>query len=269
MKRITSMFNYVSKDGRAGGFSESWYYDGGFDEAFAVLASMNGLRMQMAHRGVKCVGSRVTDLINPATVANSGKSRTDNRVFVAPRAAARIPDVPQMATSHIVDGTGVDNTKRFMLRCCPDPNAVEGGFEDDGAYLVAFSAWLGELAARNVKFRCIDLTKPRVKVASIANDGTFVLLADLTYNVGDYITVYRVRNTAGVATSGSFSVEAKTDSKNGKLRGWTGGVVGISGELRVRGYTYPVVKDVGTQFKGITVGKVGRPFGQYRGRARR
>jgi len=254
MNKVTFLVQQTTGAGRVAGFSETWYYEGTAADTNRAADNFAKRRSGFLTRTAAVIGWRIQVIGGSAQVV---KTRY-------PGVLATGADIPQMAVSCKCKGSGVPNVKRFQVRGVPDSNVVNGDFEPTQAFQAAFDAWAGTLGLW--RFRAKDLAAPRVRIVSIAADGTFALAGAITFNVGSTIDILRCKNNAGVNVSGSYYVSVKTDGQNGKFLNWGGSVVALKGEARAQTITYPLVDNQTVVLEKVTTRKVGRPFDLYAGR---
>lgn len=260
MYKITMIFDYANNAGKAGGWSESWYRDGSEDDAIRAAGEISKRRAFWLPSTVEILGSRI-QLVG-------GRGRFLENRWPGVVQGANAQDVPQMAALLECSGAGVQNVKRYHVRGLPDSYVVGGSLDKTKFTEQSFTTWMRTLIAQEARFRAINLAGTRAKVASIDANGNVVLLAPLTFNVNDAMSLLRVRNSQGKAIRGTYYVETKVDGATFKLRNWTGGVVTLTGEMRAQSIIYPQVSLNNARILGAAVRKVGRPFVVYRGRAR-
>jgi hypothetical protein len=217
------------------------------------------MRAGMLGNGASIIGWRIQQL---------GKKAFVSQVSY-PGGLATNQDIPQMALECKVFGVGVENVKYFQIRGIPDSIVLSGAYAPSAQFSQNLAAWGAGLNSLGFSFQCLDQTQPVVKINSILTNGDYSLAAPLVYNANDVFQVLRCRNTINQNVSGSFRVLTKTDAVSGKLAGWKGGPVDNSGSVKVRKFIWPVVQINSLKPIQISTRKVGRPFFQYRGRARR
>jgi len=259
MYRVTFLYQQSTDARRVGGWSENWYLDA--DEATATRGAGDYIRRRGALLcgQASCVGFRLQVL--------GGRSKM---VLVnTPGPITSGQDIPQMALNCRVSAQGVPNVKYFQLRGLPDANVIGGDFVPVGGFGAAFSAFGSCLWNNSFRFRVRSAAIAPVQVISIDANGNFVLGGNLTFGVGAYIQILRVRTVTGANASGTFYVDVATDSRRGRFIGWQGGVVTLSGTARVYSTDYVLVANSSLESLRVTTRKVGRPFDMYRGRRRR
>ena len=259
MIRSTMLFTYRSGLGRPGGWSESWYYDSDLPNAVPPLRDLALHRAGMLPNSVKITGFRFSEL----------GGRSSSMSVSMPGCLHSSQDIPQMAALCIVGGQGVPNTKNFTLRGIADTSVSLGDADFTAPMQAAMTTFGFKLSANNFKFRARKLSNPSIGVLSIAVDGTFSLLGDLTFNQGDFLTLLRCKATNGKPIAGNFYVGVKTDARNGKFANWPNLQVAQIGSVRKLEYIFPIVAVNSFAFKKIVTRKIGRPFDAYHGRARR
>jgi len=258
MTKVTHLFELVTEDGRAAGWSESWYVDDAPLNALIKLRSVGGARANLMPTFSKIVGARAAIL--------GGRSITDNYVI---NGRTRLPrDIPQMALSVAVFSAEFAQKKTFSLRGWND-DEVQGGAFAPTQTRPQLTAYAEQLSISGFRFRARDISQPTAAILSIDATGVFTLGGDCALAVGDFVTLLRVRDTNGRSVTGNFYVRLVTNARQGQLASWpTGVVVGEKGKMRRLSYIYPLVdRGTGIRINRIQTRKVGRPFSLYRGRA--
>lgn len=258
MTKVTHLFELVTEDGRAAGWSESWYVDDAPLNALIKMRSLGGARANLMPVFSKIVGARAAIL--------GGRSISDNYQINGRTRLDR--DIPQMALSVAVFSAEFAQKKTFSLRGWNDAEVI-GGAYSPGQTRPQLTAYAEQLSVGGFRFRARDVSQPTAAVLSIDATGIYVLGSDVALAVGDFVTLLRVRDVNGRSVTGNFYVRAVTSNRQGQLASWpTGVVVGEKGKLRRLAYTYPLVdRTTGIRVNRIQTRKVGRPFALYRGRA--
>jgi hypothetical protein len=256
--KISFLLQQNSGQNRIAGFSETWYRDGTLPEVVTAADAVAKRRSGFLTGFAAITGTRI-QLIGGGAQVQNGQYVGTYRVN---------QDIPQMALNCICKGQGVLNKKTFQLRGIPDGNVEGGEFNPTQQFSNNFDTWARSLVSEGMRFKAKDMTQPKVQIVSIANDGTFQLAAPITFNVGSYIDLLRVRTTTGLLVSGTYYVSVKTDGANGKFLNWPGGTVTLNGQARTNVTIYPLVDRDTVRYLKITTRKVGRPFDLYAGRRR-
>lgn len=256
--KCTSLFKYENSNGKAGGFSETWYFDGTQAAASAAFIPTIRKRMDCTNLATTCMGVRFQTLGGPTTTG----------ILNIPGTLNADREIPQMALNIRALSLNGQYKKLFQLRALAD-NVVVGGTYQPGTTTMAaaLSAYAKSLFDNTILFRVLSKDEPKVSIQSIAADGTFVLPFPLTYANGDTIQVMNCRNTLGKKVNGFFFASDRVDAQNGKLANWTGGIVQGNGKFRRKTYIYtPIGGYTLWELRDITTRKVGRPFAVYHGR---
>jgi len=251
------------------GFSETWYTD---DSPAALQPKMDALaaiRTQL--RGTTCVyyGARMADTAPNSrafTIRSDGTIKASTRnggVNVAPDAALCL-----------CFGTVAGTSKRFWLHALPDGFIDEGNFDPGSNVPTKAALWINTLAAQGFKFRFIDPTAPTGQVLSIDSFGNVVLIQPIAgVAPNSLVQLLKVRGVDGRGKRGKFYVDTVTDASHFKLAHWPGDVVAQSGKIRIVRFNFtsiapvPAAGPLADPTIRAGVRKVGRPFGQLRGRA--
>jgi hypothetical protein len=250
------------------GFSETWYTD---DSPAALLPKMQQAaqaRALLLANGTSLYGYRISD----TAPGSRAYTQLPGTVIKAPRGNGT-PNVPQDAVLCAMLGTVAGTRKLFWLHDLPD-NAVEDGELGGNQSPDTVRVYLNLLANLGFKFRYIVQSAPTGRVGSIDANGNVITLDPITgIAPRNVVQLLKVRGVDGRAKKGKFYVESVTDESHFKLAAWTGGVVNISGKIRLVQYQFTSLTLIPQTGIGsdatIRVGtrKCGRPFGQLRGRA--
>lgn len=267
--KCTWLWNGNARNGGLSfGFSESWYTD---DSPAILLPKMQDLafvRAEILAKDSILYGYRVQST-NPGTRAFTqypGAVVKSNR-------NAGTPNVPQDAALCVCYGTVAGTVKRFWLHNLPDGAVEDADFADNQIKLVA-RRFIQGLAAGGFKFRYINPAAASAPIGSITNLGVVNLLEPLVgAAAGKVIQLNHVRGVDDRGKRGKFAIGTFVDNQNFTLLHWDGGVVGMSGRMRLLEYLYTSISSPPDQGLGnnptIRPGtrKCGRPFGAPRGRA--
>jgi hypothetical protein len=249
---------------RAFGFSESWYYPGEDPEAAitAAFQAKDGRAPFVSLRAGLLPQFSTLETVRAQTVSKPGL--TAFRDAFLPGPATFNTDVPQLALGCRTRGVNVANKKLFALKNLPDQFCVGGEYTHDRDYdrrVEDFFRALGGFA-----FRANDLSQLTADVLSILDDGTTTISAPIGLANGDKVNilraltlerkkrggVYRVSNVAGGGLTFQIAAWPHGTASGGQARRWN--------------IIYPLC-DFGRTFVTRTVSrKVGRPFGEFRGK---
>lgn len=204
------------------------------------------------------VGQRIS-IILPKT----GSSQTRGRTF--PGLPLYKTDVPQMALQCTVPAVGAVNVRRFSIRCIPDFQVDYGEFSPDFPYDTFLKTYFNEL--KQWSFTGQDFTQTVYQVADIDANGLLSTVGNNTIQIGDTVAVQGFK-IAFPPTIVSFkrTVTAVGPTANKfTLDNWVG-AAGVGGTVRKVSYAVYDMDGANAVAARISVRKVGRPFGQYRGR---
>ncbi len=250
------------------GFSETWYTD---DSPSGLLPKMEAFaadRVSILARGVSLYGYRIQD-VAPGSRAYTVKPNRE----IQGRRAQEYPNVPQDAALCKCYGTVAGTLKRFWFHVLPDDMVASGDFNPTSNVEGGARGLINSLAAKGFKFRYINQAAATANVVSIDAAGNVVTNQAVTgVAVNSVVQLLKVKGVDGRAKRGFFTVDTVTDTSHFKLRAWDGGVVGVSGKIRIVQYAFTSIELVPDQgFNSDPtirpgVRKCGRPFGQLRGR---
>jgi hypothetical protein len=241
---------------RTGGWSEQYIFSGSFSDAANATNSLAAARAKLLPNNTAVVGQRMQQ-ISPA-----GGSQTFRKIF--PGAAGLAQDIPQMALNYNLRASNGLNVLRRQIRGLPDARVVNGAYQGSRDYDNAIILW--DVQLDNYVFIAIDKSQPKIPVVNVQLDGTFTLMEDMTFAVGDRLQAYRMVDNFKQAVKGLYPVKTRTDARHGVLDNWTAVAVVTKGFLRkyIRG---PIpISGSEPALGGVTTHKVGRPFDQYVGR---
>jgi len=271
--RATMIFAYTNDAGRTGSWSESWYLNTSLSDPvmrnkFAALMADRALMLPVPG---KINGQRFTQ-VNDAAFSSGAAQKSLAYNTVVPgvydnRGAGPQQDIPQLALQCRVQGTGVNNVKNYDIHGIPDGLVRGGVFIPDPQFNQGFSNWLQQLRNDSWGFRAIDLSQPKIGIASIGADGTYVTTANQDYAKGQYLQLLRVKDVNGKSVKGVFQIASVTNATTGVLLGWKGQVVGQNGNLRRRNWIYPACAPGTNEMVTVTTRKIGRPSKPYLGRS--
>ncbi len=219
------------------------------------------LRAQLLPASGSVVGYRIAQVL-----PRVGKAQTQSVVF--PGSPSRETDVPQMALQCSINSASTNNVRRFSIRGVPDDQVIDGEFAPDAGYQTRLSFYATELS--NWQFLGQDLTVPFLPVTSIDVTGLVIMAAPPGYLVGDTV---QFRNVRIQATGQLVSFKAKVTVA--PIGGVTFTITPppllamAFGEVRKVAFALFTMDGNSFQVARVAVRKVGRPFGQYRGRRSR
>jgi len=247
-----------SQGNRVAGWSESWYsFETDFTRLKSDFRSFCWARAGLLSNGGAIVGQRFTQ-IDPKARAISLADRYPGNAGAC--------DVPQMALFTVLPSQGQPNGKRLTLRGIPDGYVDEGEFRPPPTWA---GRWLAFRSAANIwRFKAKNLTNPKVDIVSVDLVGNFTLADDFTYAKGQYVDVSRLKVSGGTL-EGTFNVIENNGPRTGKLANYANTSLGVGGTIQLNEVTYPLVDGSAEPGLTVVVRKVGRPFGQYRGRSTR
>ena len=241
-----------------GGWSESFYNGSSYAPTmFAQTVTLCAARAQLLPTGATIVGQRY-QVVNPAGISSS----TAN---VYPGSAGLLADVPQMALLFRVPSNNTRNVRPVILRGTPDARIVEGEYVPSGTYTSALSAFFLQLSVYQWQFRGLNLDAPQAPLFSIDNLGNYTAISALPFVGGELVKVLRATDSNGDRYGASGMIKSVATTKTGQITPWTGGVT-TGGVIRQTQIVFPVFAPFTPGTPRVVVKKVGRPFGQYRGR---
>lgn len=270
--KCSALINYASAvstpnspSHRTGGWSESVYLTAAdLNTAIVVFQQGNAAnpvpwcftRAALLPIGSAIVGQRYQQ-ISPL-----GPSQSNAQIF--PAASGLEADTPQNALTIRIPGIGVNNISRRYLRALPDPCITEGEYTPPATFQFAMIAWLTSM--NGYQFVGRDLSQPKQAVLSQVV-GLFTLKQALVgINVGTNVRVLKTKEASGRLRGGVFNVVSVAGASPAfTVFGWPYGNT-VGGNVRVDATVYPAYNIGQTTIGRIVVKKVGRPFGQYRGR---
>ena len=263
------LFNGTAAGGKISfGFSESWYTDLAPDLLLQRMKEIARTRLRMCARNTVLFGYRIAD-----TAPNSRAFTHRETANVQSSIRAGTPNVPQDAALCRCYGTVGGTLKRFWLHNLPDDMVEDGQFTEVGPLPTIARQWLNELLANGFKFRYKVPSAPTGRVQSIDSSGNVVLLEGIAgLAVSSLVQLLHVRDVNGRGVTGNFAVKARTSDAVFQLDHWPGGLIGMSGKIRLVQYAFSSIQEVPDQGAkaDITIRpgsrKCGRPFGQLRGR---
>lgn len=261
MLKITHLFQGITGPGDFGlrpfGWSETWYTDGTIETGYGGLVMFSKFRARLLSSGISIIGARIHELGGPTKFFPFKESGVSGEGM----------DYPTISLNCRCSSADGKYKKYFQLRGLPDPRVVDGNYEGDPTYGASLRQFMTFLHSPGVKFQALDRTVPAIKINSISELGVVRCAAGGTFPIDSYVTLKRVRNTVGEKVSGTFRIVARASDTEFTLANWTGGAVAAVGTVTKQTFTYIQVGNRTAEMLGVTSRKVGRPFGQFRGRA--
>jgi len=265
MNMNTTPANLAAAQVHAGGWTESFWAQGGVIATAQKLVNLQTGRARLLPASASIVGLRI-----------SNYTLTGNKLFPLGSSISRVrypgnssypTDVPQMALGISAKANGATNSAHFTMRCIPDSQVVGGEYQPSPAFKNSLLLYQADLEQSGWSFLGRDLTKPVQRVLSITA-GVVVLDAANGAVVGDYIRFLKVKDSQGFAVTGAYRVTAFAAPATYTIVGLDAGVVVLnSGLCRVDAIKLFEMDDV--QPTRAQVRKIGRPSESYRGRASR
>jgi len=251
------------------GFSENWYTD---DAPAILLPKMEVIarqRVSFMARNTDVYGYRIADT-SPGSRAYT--QRPNARIAAA--RGAGVPNIPNDAALCQCFGTVGGTVKRFWLHNLPDGFVDDSEFTAESTMALKARTFINLLSENGFKFRYQVQNTASADIQSIDALGNVVLVQELAgVAQGSYVQLYHVRGTDGRGKRGKYRVDTATDTRHVKLAHWPGDIVALSGKLRIVTYQFTSIAVVPADGIGSDptlrpgARKVGRPFGQLRGRA--
>jgi hypothetical protein len=248
-----------------GGWSESFWRNDLIDRTNPILTRLFQARARLLSGRASMVGYRIAQYTLNGNKAYPGSANTGRLQFPGPSTVET--DIPQMALD-CTGATAGQNTSRFSIRNIPDGIVLQGEYQPTPTYKGFVTQYLNTLVSDQWSMIGRDFDQPSYRVVSV-DGGRATFAAGNNFATGDYVRMFRVRDTQGRAISGAFLLEPTTPpSTDFLLQGWPQGrIVTNSGTAR---------RDIINVFRftlcaasRISIRKVGRPFEQYRGRRSR
>jgi hypothetical protein len=245
---------------QVGGWSESWYSTMDINAAQGAFENLAQYRAALLSNSAAIIGQRYSII--------GGGSSTSGRQF--PGRAGVLSDIPQMALLCTCLASGQPNIRRFMLRGIPDDIVYEGSYKPTGAFTTALNTYFTKVTSGSWCMRGRDLTVANTALVGVVIGtgarGLVQTATSLTLLVGQQVQFMRTRDQYGRTIKGTFTVAEVTDGFNFAVSNWTYGNVDRGFVRRVGAPIFPVALDGSFTPVRITTRRVGRPFGQYRGR---
>jgi hypothetical protein len=179
-------------------------------------------------------------------------------------------DIPQMALLCAGLGNGTPSVRRFTLRGIPDLQVRLGEFEPTTDYLSRMDLYLSSMT--NFGFRGSNPVA-KYAIASIAQvagppqSGLVTLTVNNPFSVSQFVTINQTLDAGQNRLGGRFMVSAIGPLNNQfSIAGWsdgatTGGTVSMPAKA-----VFQFLSSGGISVERVVTRRVGRPFGQYRGR---
>jgi hypothetical protein len=242
---------------RVGGWTESVYFQGPDVQARETLRQLCVARAPLLPTGARISGQRYQQVDPP------GASSTGALEF--PGSSGTQADIPQMCLHCRIAGAGVSNHRNLDIRGIPDARVIEGEYFPSSGFTAALNAYVTALGF--TKFRALDRAQQPFRLLSVLTTGVFNTELAHGWANDNLIYVSRVKPVLGGDTiSGLFRISDVT-TFGGKFVGWPDTVAGTGGFGKRRLIIYPTFDPTSFGISRIITRKVGRPPGQYRGRA--
>jgi len=257
--KCTAIFAVTTFNGRAGGWSESWYTNQlGIQQAQNEFPRLMQGRMALCSRFVFLRFLRYTDIAVPGVTAVASLEGA------AKLGGALDPDIPQMSLQ-IMCRTGFGLDRALLCRGVPD-DIVEGGdYSPTPAYKRSVDRFCALIRNGSWLLRGIDHTVPLLKVITVSGEGVVTTSPVATWPLGSTIRFFRTYDTNGKPVLGDFNVSDDSVPATRTLAGWTPGREVLKGKARLISTISTAVTDAFAI--GITTRKVGAPFFPFVGRA--
>lgn len=241
---------------RIGGWSESIYANGIFPDAFQFLQIKRAALLPL---GARIVGQRIQQ------VAPAGAAQSTGQTF--PGTWNEPSDVPQMALLCSGRSATSANSRKFKIKGIPDGVVSQGEYKPVDGFAGRVSSYLNTLVVGRWQFLGRDLLVRPSEVVEISATGGVTMAAAFTVAAGEVVRIRGVSIPGGATVNKVFKVKNVVNSTNFNLVKWVG-VEGVGGTAL--NTTPKVLFEFGADqvvVNRVSLGKIGRPSGQYRGRA--
>lgn len=242
---------------RVAGWSESWY-----DDTIIVDNLLRDFNRLCSKRAALLPNTGVIVAQRFQQVDPVGPARLQLSRFPGTQSEC---DYPSLALLCRVAGSGVRNSRPMYLRGIPDEMITRGEFSPTFNYGAAVQRFFTEL--EGYRFRAQSLSAVEVPVLTILDTGEVHTAAPGLAGVaaGSRVQVSRCQKADKTTVSGRFFVASRASDTIFTLANWTAGEV-TGGSVRIYETIFPLVPADGVTSGRIVTRKVGRPFGQFRGR---
>lgn len=263
-------FNTSPADGsnlpsRAAGWTES-HWRNAFDITPNAQMNLLQARADLLSTNGSILGVRVTSYLD----VNGKFVQQGVSVYPLnlPGANRLLTDIPQMALQINFKATAPDvNVATTDIRALPDARVVGGEYDNNNFYTQAVEGFCNILVNNAWGFVGIDMTKPKVRVISLANS---ILTVGAGHGVvaGNWIKLYRVRADGGARVTGDYHVSLVAG--NALTLDGIADTVAVSVPNGLMRQIVPKFLDYGAfAIARVRTHKVGRNFLPYRGRQRK
>jgi len=264
------LWNGTAKGGQISfGFSENWYTD---DAPAILLPKMEAIARQRSSfmaRNTEVYGYRIAD-VSPGSRAYT--QRPTGRIGA--QRGVGLPNVPNDAALCQCFGSVAGTVKRFWLHNLPDGYVEDSDWNAADNVPLKARTFINLMSEHGFKFRYQVQNTAIADIQSIDALGNVTTVQALAgVDQGSYVQLYHVRGTDGRGKRGKYRVDTMTTGRTFKLAHWPGDVVALSGKIRIVTYAFTGITAVPADGIGSDptlrpgTRKVGRPFGQLRGRA--
>jgi len=249
-----------------GGWSESYYSSVGSITQLRsrlITAGSWGIGLLPARAALLPSTGQIVGYRIATVFPRSGRTQTASAAW--PGQFAANTDVPQMAVMCTAQSTTTSNIRRFALRGIPDFQVTYGEYTPSVTYQAAMTAFLNELSAW--QFVGQDFAVTNFPIVNVTAGGVVTVAGSMTFAVGDAVQIlstvldasgrkftFKTKVTVGVTAGNQVTVA------NWPLLPSTGGI------FRFLNYLLFNIDGANATADRAAVRKVGRPFGQYRGR---
>lgn len=264
--KVTTLFQVQTTmpnntPGKTAGFSETVYSLMGFNTPELLNAHylLMEQRAKLLPRTASIIGQRYMSM------ETTGASKIAKRNY--PGSSGADTDIPSMAVSYRLQGTGVPNRVNLIIRGIPDTMATKGSFSPTPNFAANIQGYMNELS-NNWYFHGRDQMVETAEIILIAADGTIDYAPDIGLTAGEYVQVLDTKSVDGKGHGGFYWLaDSETDGYL-RLRGWIG-LACEGGKIRPWGEVYAKYpNETVDPYTGTIMNrKVGRPFFSYRGRA--
>jgi hypothetical protein len=176
-------------------------------------------------------------------------------------------DIPNMGLLINSKATGTVNTANWDFRAVPDARVVGGEYAPGNPYTQNVANYLSYLDANAWGWVGVDLTKPKVRVISLAAN-VLTVGSGSGIAANTWVRLYRVTTDGGVKLNGTYYVSSVIGDAL-TLVGLPTGAAITKPNGTARWYVPIFLDYAGSSVVRIRTHKVGRIFSQYRGRQRR
>jgi hypothetical protein len=246
-------------NGHGAGWTESFYsYASGRGSARSQFADLMAERDDLLGLGYDGPFARVTNYNN----------RRDTQFFQAGLAAGSHldGDTPwQALLIRIIGANGMHRS--YLPHGFPDDWFKKGDWTPDGNASASLFRFFAKLKQGSWALVGQDPTKPIKPIVAISGGGLATFAAPHGYPDNTRVYAFRVKDALGKNIKGQFTVLNSPSATTAQLSGWPVARSGDSGGLREVNVVDSVIVDAFVERAALR--KVGRPFGLYRGRARR